>query len=383
MKKLYRMILVALCAIMGLSVVGCSNDPGTPKETATPEVTAEPTPEPTPVIEYTWKDLEAESTEIAVAKLKPTIIGRVITSATSYTFNYSSGGVEFGFTGTSLSVDFNKCGAWVAVYVDDMEEIVINATEKGLVQVVGGLSADQIHCVRIQKRSESNAGQMIIKTVKIDDGAKFYVKEYKSQRKRIEVLGDSIACGYGNIYGLITKTTDSYLEEEDGTQTFATMLADYYQADLCVCCISGIGVGNSKNSPWPILPSYKMDGNKKHDFTKDIPDLLIIELGQNDFACGNTGDEFIEYAHQLVDFIRGNYPDVPIIWYYGIMGEALFDQIDTVVKSYNDAGDKNIYFLKTHMDENEPQGGAGHPSVTTMRRMTNELVEFISKTLSW
>ncbi len=371
----------------------------TPKSTATPtpKPTATPTPTPKPTAtpiatpagdlpqdaDYTWKKLEAATTEIAVGKLKPTVLGRYIKGNTTYTFAYSASGIEFGFTGTSLSVDFNGCAAWAAIYVDDMEEIVIHATEKGLVEVVSGLAPNHVHCVRIQKRSESNAGQMTIKKVKIDDNAQYYVKEYKSPRKRIEVLGDSITCGWGNLTGTVTNVSGSYLEEEDGTQTYATMLAEHYNADLSTCCISGIGVGNSRNEPYPILPSYKTDGSRLHDFTQDIPDLVIIGLGTNDVSYGNTGDEFVQYAHQLIDFIRGNYGSVPIIWYYGVMGESLFSQIDSIVRSYNDAGDGNIYFLKTHSYPDEPLGGAGHPTVATMGRMKNELVSFISEKLGW
>lgn len=83
---------------------------------------------------------------------------------------------------------------------------------------------------------------MIIRNVKINPGGQFYSAKEPPARKLL-VLGDSIACGYGNIYtdGDTSKGTTAY---EDGCQTFATMLAEQYNAQLEVVAISGIGIAS-------------------------------------------------------------------------------------------------------------------------------------------
>lgn len=334
---------------------------------------------------FDWVERTGVGTETNVKELEPRLNGKYFyTNDTVYNFGFSGGGISFGFKGSSLEVDFLGCKSYIAAYIDDMEEIVIIANDPGYIKVVDGLDPDKIHSVTLTRRNEGNGGEGSTKIagIRISDGGKYYVKDYKNGRKRIEVLGDSICCGYGNLYDP-AHPVDNSLDMEDGSKTFATMLADYYDADLTTCCISGIGVGNAANSPWPLLPVYKSEGGQPHDFTKNIPDVVIIELGTNDHACGNTGDEFVENATNYIEFIRGNYPDVPIIWYYGVMGDTLKPQIESVVKKFNDAGDDKVFCLFTVQDAKEAPGGAGHPSLETHERMAKELEKFINKNVKW
>ena len=331
---------------------------------------------------YVLTSVEGQATERYSKEIGAYILGRYYATAKYYVFRYPASGIMFGFKGTSLEIDFggetttNRC--WVKVSIDDNEPIVINVTGRGFIKVAEGLS-NTVHVVKVQKRDEGNNGiDMSLKKIRISEGGTFYSFSYKNERKRIEVLGDSITCGWGNLTGIVAPQTSDYRELEDGTDTYATNLAEILDADLATIAISGIGVGNSSNMPYPILPSYKTDGNRNHDFTKNIPDLVIINLGTNDVSCGNTGDEFIQYGLELVRFIRSNYGDVTIIWTYGIMGNSLTDQIMVIINTLILEGDSHIFFLPEETKSGEAIGGAGHPTIYTGRRLAEELALFIN-----
>ncbi len=334
---------------------------------------------------FEWVEKAELGSETTVQDLDPQYNGRCFNEGDVFCFSFSNSGITFGFKGTSLELEFLSEGDYVAVYIDDDEQRLVIAKNDSYMKIAEGLAADTIHEVTISRRSEGNGqgGFSRIKHIKISDGGTFYTKSYERPRKRIDVLGDSITCGWGNLYDP-AKPDATVAEMEDGTKTFATMLADHYDADLTNVSISGIGVGVETNSPYPLLPVYKIDGpNRPHDFTKNVPDLVIIELGTNDASCGNTGDVFIEHAKEYITFLRSVYPEVPIVWYYGIMGESLKPEIETVIKSFTDAGDKNLYAFFTASNPEEKAGGAGHPSLETHIRMAEELCKFLDKNVKW
>lgn len=102
------------------------------------------------------------------------------------------------------------------------------------------------------------------------------------------MLGDSIACGYGNLW--TGEEPENVTKWEDGTNTYATMVAQRFGASLDMVAISGIGAGNAKNEPYPILPVYKQRDNsvtEPADFGSFVPDVVIIGLGTNDVGRQN------------------------------------------------------------------------------------------------
>ena len=173
--------------------------------------------------------IETNSNILPVTAANVRVNGRYHLKDLDLAFSNSYAGIQFAFKGTAVVVEFAatkyNTGAeiYAKVYVDDLEPVNIKIDKPGYYTIVTNLDGDKIHQVRIAKRSESNVGAMIIRKLKINPGGQFYTPKDAPSRK-ILVLGDSIACGYGNLYtGGETVGSTAY---EDGCQTFATMLAD-------------------------------------------------------------------------------------------------------------------------------------------------------------
>lgn len=334
--------------------------------------------------------IETNSNMLPVTAANVRVNGRYHLKDLDLAFSNSYAGVEFAFKGTALAVEFAatayKSGAeiYAKVYVDDLEPVSIKIDKPGYYTIVTNLDGDKIHQVRIAKRSESNVGAMIIRKLKINPGGQFYTPEDVPARK-ILVLGDSIACGYGNLYtGGETVGSTAY---EDGCQTFATMLADTYNAQLEVVAISGIGVARIPDKLYPLLPTFLQEdniSNVPYTWTY-VPDVVVIELGTNDDA-NQAGDQLVmDAAQEMIRTVREKYPKAAIVWTYGIMSQNHMAALKTAVEELVVAGDKQLRFLplEKSLPDELPMGLAGHPSMAGHRRMARELSAIISDMTGW
>ena len=312
--------------------------------------------------------------------------------AMAYGFANSDAGVEFAFKGTSLELYLSSTAYvqytynYVCVYIDNRDPVVLCVDHEGWQTAAEGLDKNTLHSVRILKRSEANAGAVLIHNARISEGGRLYRAEPAKTNRRIQVLGDSITCGYGTLWD--KSVSREVTKWEDGTNTYATMTADYFGASLENICISGIGVGNDTNKPYPLLPNYKKQDNFVEmdcDFSLFVPDVIVIELGTNDYGQQNSHDEFIENATELVDFIRSKYPKAYIVWYYGTMGSLSYcSTIQDAVDGLKAKGDTRISFLRTTPPTAaEGYGLYGHPSLAAHKRMANELITCIEKLTGW
>jgi lysophospholipase L1-like esterase len=138
------------------------------------------------------------------------------------------------------------------------------------------------------------------------------------------------------------------------------------------------------------------DPNSKWDFSFYRPDIVVINLLQNDswivhlpeieefqnrFGREAPDDKFIITAYQqFVSNIRNHYPEAHIICSIGCMdaakeGSEWMDYIDEAVANLND---KKMY---THfMPYIE---ATAHPSISDHKAMAKSLIGFIEKNIDW
>ncbi len=108
--------------------------------------------------------------------------------------------------------------------------------------------------------------------------------------KRIEVLGDSITCGYG-VLGA-DKTCHFSFDTERATHAYGWLAARALGADVTTVCWSGRGViRNYDGGTEGLAPElYDLDlasPREAHDFARDEePDAVVVALGTNDFLGG-------------------------------------------------------------------------------------------------
>ena len=246
------------------------------------------------------------------------------------------------------------------------------------------------HTLELFKRTEWAMGKTWFYRFELN-GKAAVLSPPPAKKRKIEFFGNSISCGYadedttGNDRG-----TSQY---ENGYLSYASITARHFNAELHNTSKSGIGITVS----WfPLLMSEMYDRldatdpNSKWDFSKYTPDLVVINLFQNDswivklpnneqfkarFGTTPPTPEFIINAYrQFVANVRGKYPNAKIICILGSMdatksGSPWPDYIQKAVDGLND---KNIY---THFIPYK--GTPGHPSVQEQQDMADDLIHYI------
>ena len=299
---------------------------------------------------------------------------------------------------------------------DAKDDVIINGqydTTEWLT-VAEDLNSNEEHTIKLVRATEAALGNtLILMGVLSGDGN--LVDVQKKSKPYIEVYGDSISSGYGNIasgnYPNFNNDTSLYsyfdaegnklpssegseksnlnvseYDFEDGTKTYAYLAAENLDADINVFSKSGLGItvsggkageGVVTMADW--YPNLQKNGNA---------DYVIINHITNDSkyynsAAGLTKDGL---ANAYVDFIkavRADHEKAKIIVIYGMMRISSSTENyyktgeEVVLKAVNEAKkeDKNVYAL---MLPKGGKGGAGHPDGDEHLAASDLLTEFIS-----
>ena len=226
MKKLQRVLWIALLTV-SLSACG-SNDAGKEpaKEQNPPTETATPTPTPEPVLQ--------EQSFLPTEDYVRTI-GRTMTAKDSLWLVHSGTGCEFSFNGTKATVKLKPDSSFmtrsnqarVAIYVNG-ERVVDDMVDKMEKVYTVFESETPADCtVRVVKLSEAPYSTFGISA--IDATCYGAIKPTEDSDKLIEFVGDSITCGYG--VDDLDASHHFSTTTEDATKTYAYKTAEKLGVD--------------------------------------------------------------------------------------------------------------------------------------------------------
>ena len=251
--------------------------------------------------------------------------------------------------------------------------------------------------VRIIKISESANSILGIKSISVDQDGTISPANQKSLK--IEFIGDSITCGYGvddedRNHHFSTAT-------EDNTKTYAYKTAQALDADYSMVSVSGWGIvsgyTSAQKNPDSVLPKIygktgytygnKFNGKQPQslnwDFSRFVPDIIVINLGTNDNSWtkgdAKKTEEFTKSYIAFLKQIRSLNPKAQIICSLGIMGGDLFPAIEEAVKIYSaETGDGKVSTLR-FANQSMADGIAAdwHPTEKTHAKAANLLVQKI------
>lgn len=285
----------------------------------------------------------------------------------------SASGIAFSFTGKKLSVTIagddstklpfykQKEPARVAIYIDGQrkKDRMIKA-EETILPILSSRKATT-HEIMILKLTEAPMSIVGIKEFTMDDAAE--ITPLPAKKRKIEFIGDSITCGYG----VDDEVPEHHYKTstQDATKAFAYRCAEILDADYSLVSFSGHGIisGYVENGVPKLQelvpPLYTRLGlsrglangrqiyDEKWDFTKFIPDTIVINLGTNDDSyCQDHEERQNHFASEYAQFlrlVRMKNPSAKIVLILGVMGDRLFPFVQKAMEKFIEmTGDDNI-----------------------------------------
>ncbi|MBN2713865.1 MAG: hypothetical protein JXR97_15715 [Planctomycetes bacterium] len=319
------------------------------------------------------------------------IIGRTGLSSNGNPILYWSGSsVQARFEGTSITVVLNdrKGVSFYNAIIDGKDDApVIVDTEPGVKRypIATGLKPGD-HEILLFKRTEGTDGPSIFLGFVLDDGSKLLAPP-KAPDRRIEFYGDSITCGMGN--EAPDKGDESANSDRNNYLAYGAITCRELNAEYR--CIGRSGIGIIKSWYDLIMPDYWYrinpdDPNSRNDFTKWTPDVVVVNLFQNDKWLIKKlnpvpGEkEIVEAYVKFISGIRKVYPKAHIVCSLGTMDAAKEGSVwpGYVKKAMAEMNDKNMSFLLfPNKDWNR------HPRVRHHRKMADLLVAHLKKVMDW
>jgi lysophospholipase L1-like esterase len=326
---------------------------------------------------------------------------------------YSASGAAFTFTGKACRIviagdstahDPAKGSehARIAIEVNGVRvvEDMVDAPEKEY-SVFASETAQHVE-VAVIKLSESAMSTCAIKKIYADTEDRIYPAANKPHR--IEVVGDSITCGYG---------TDDLVAEhnfvtgtEDTTKAYAYKTAKALDADYSLVSLSGYGIisgytATAEEKVEQILPRYydKLGfsygsylGMRPQEVAWHFgykPELIVINLGTNDDSyCLDHADRQLDYQQNYTAFlkkVRSHNPDAKLLCVLGMMGDRLYPFVEKATAEYTaQTGDTNIACMRFPVQLAEDGYAADwHPSIVTHDKAAKQLTEEIRRLMGW
>jgi lysophospholipase L1-like esterase len=325
------------------------------------------------------------------------LVGRFLTTdPAGPKFGWSATTIRANFQGTDISVKLASTGDnYINVIIDGTVRTPINVPSgtsgASTITLATGLSSGN-HTIELVRRTECNIGDMQFLGFTFSNGA--LLAPPAASSRRIEFIGDSITCGYGNegtsqYQTFTTKNENAYL-------AYGPVTARALNADQITVSWSGKGVirnyGGDTNDLMPAIYSRILpyDTTNLWDSSKWIPHVAVINLCTNDYSVGIPDwTQFTTAYTNFVKKIRAQYASAHIYCAVGPMlnGDNLTsarDYINTLVNSLRSAGDTKVHFIEFPMQDGSlGYGEDWHPSVATHAKMANQLAAQIKTDLGW
>ena len=346
--------------------------------------------------------------------IKPSNPDIVYTGRISFTnpdrpaWNFPGIQIIAAFEGTSLRMIAKPKSGYFMAQIDQAEpfKVAFRGERDSVVTLATALPEGR-HLVRLMYVIEGYEFYPEFWGFVLDKGRQLVDAPVLPSRK-IEFIGNSITCGYGN-EGLKKEEHFDYATENH-YYSYASITARNLQAQHWVVARSGIGAyrnydGPKTGNPESNMPvQYEYTGyawkpelrqqptflREKWDFSRYQPDVVCINLGTNDLSTNNYDPALLKNGYQkLLKMVRQHNPQAKIVFLTGTM---LYNQelqlakrlLDEVTAEAQKAGDKEVYrFDMAPIDDNAFYGNDWHPNIYQDEKMAGELTAYLRKLMNW
>jgi lysophospholipase L1-like esterase len=304
---------------------------------------------------------------------------------------WSNSMVRLKFTGTALNVKLADTGQnqW-QVIVDGKPGNFIKSKGRAAVYAVAAELPQGEHTAELVKRTEAFNGATQFQGFELSAGGSLL--PLPAARRRIEIIGDSITCGYGN-EGKDEKERFSP-NTENGYLTYGAITARELGADYICVAWSGKKMWPDDTIPELYDLTLPQDPKSQWDFSKWIPDVVVINLATNDFGRKIPDEKGWTGAYEsFLARVRKNYPSAEIYVASGsMMGDwdqtkpltTLKKYLAKIVADRKAAGDAKVHEIDfAPQDRKDGLGSDWHPSVKTHQIMAKKLADTLRRDLDW
>ena len=253
------------------------------------------------------------------------------------------------------------------------------------------------HRLTIYKATEAANGSVLFL------GTTAHLKKFElKKKKKVEFIGDSITCGFGNDVVLIPCGSGEWYDQHNGYMAYGPQLARTLDFDYVLSSVSGYGMyrnWNDEHQDEPIIPDVyenlylNKNTSKPYNFTFQ-PDLVSICLGTNDLSDGDGTKPRLpfneeKYVSNYIEFIKTVYkhaPNTRIVllnspMVSGDRNVTLVNCLKKVIKAFeNDKAHQLIALFE--FQPMTPNGCGTHPDIADDKIMADELLPTFKKLLN-
>ena len=355
------------------------------------------------------KTIPIKGTVVSPTDVNIRYTGRIsFTNPERPTWNYPGIQIMAAFEGTSLRMMAKPQSGYFVAQIDQAEPFkVAFRGERDSVVTLATALPDGCHTVRLMYAIEGYELFPEFWGFVLDEGRQLAEAPDLPSRK-IEFIGNSITCGYGN-EGLNKNDHFDYATENH-YYSYASITARNLEAQHWVVARSGIGAyrnyGEAKTgSPGSCMPmQYEYTGyawnpdfrnqptflGEKWDFSRYQPDVICINLGTNDTSTNNYDLDLLKQGYQkLLKQVRDHNPKAKIVF---LTGSMLYNKelqevkqlLDEVTAEAQKSGDKEVYrFDISPISGEEFYGNDYHPNVYQDEKMAAELTPYLRQLMGW
>jgi lysophospholipase L1-like esterase len=338
-------------------------------------------------------------------------------------FAYPGISIRTRFTGDTIQMKLTDFGTGTPATTNYYDVIIdggmpttiqVSPTQTAYTLATGLASGE--HTLEVFRRNEGHVGKGVFEGFRIRAGTKLL--HPSARPHRIEFVGDSITCGYGDILGTppgsgVTDPTHYHFTSANQNEDLAwsSVTARALDAELAVVAYSGRGVyRNYEDAPGDTVPQMYLKimpedpASALWNPATAVPDVVVINLGTNDFspvprAAADGGPETVDNARyvatyvQFLQTLRGYYPKATFILALGPMLSDFYPRgymawtniqadLKRVVEARNAAGDMDVHTLIIP-PQSPPYGEDYHPTAVEQAKMSRLLVALLKQLKGW
>ena len=355
------------------------------------------------------KTFPQKGTFVSPANPRIIYMGRIsFTNPERPAWNYPGVQIIAAFEGTSLRMMAKPRSGYFMAQIDEAEpfKVAFRGERDSVVSLATALP-DSRHTVRLMYIIEGYEMYPEFWGFLLDEGRSLAEPPALPSRK-IEFVGNSITCGYGNEG--YDKFEHFEYETENHYYSYASITARSLGAQHWVVARSGIGAYRNYNGPktgnpesnmpvqyeytgYALHPGFRQEAtflSEKWDFSRYQPDVVCINLGTNDLSTNNYDLTLLKQGYQkLYQMVREHNPQAKIVL---LTGSMLYNQeqreaqqlLNEVMNEARQAGDKEVFrFDMTQIMSDEGYGNDWHPNIRQDEKMASELTPFLRELMNW